>query len=31
MGIVLRIIDPESTAITALVKSNWWSIINGAF
>ena len=31
MGIVLRIIDPESTAITASVKSNLWSIINAAF
>ena len=31
MGVVLRIIDPESTDITALVKSNLWSIINAAF
>lgn len=29
MGVVICIIDPESTAITALVlKSNLWSIIN---
>ena len=31
MGVVLRIIDPESTAITPLVKSNLWPIINAAF
>ena len=31
MGVVLPIIDPESTAITALVKPSLWSIINAAF